>query len=320
MKKLLLFFIFTISLSSCTKEFVVDVRSNPAQGGNVVPSQGTYKEGSTLTLVATPNAEYKFTGWSGDANGSPNPIDVIVNDNKNIVANFSLVQYALFTNTIGEGQITETIVNTGKSTDFDSGTTVQLEAVPSQGYYFTGWSGDLSGDTNPAQITIDKPKNVTATFEKLSYELRVLTQGEGTVKEEIINTSKSTDYEFETTVRLTAVPDEGSDFIEWEEGGAGGTTNPLDITITEPTFVTAVFEYDLFNEVVGKWKIRKKISGGADRDKFTIKGGEPASRSGTQQQKANQSEGYLAFITPPDLNNPLLKVQVFDQDCLVVYF
>ena len=55
---------------------------------------------------------------------------------------------------------------------------------------------------------------------------------------------------------------------------------------------------------VGKWKIRKKISGGADRDKFTIKGGEPASRSGTQQQKANQSEGYLAFITPPDLNNP----------------
>ena len=143
-----------------------------------MPSQGTYKEGSTVTLVATPNAEYKFTGWSGGANGSSNPIDVIVNDNKNIVANFSLVQYALFTNTIGEGQITEMIVNTGKSTDFDSGTTVQLEAVPSQGYYFTGWSGDLSGDTNPAQITIDKPKNVTATFEKLSYELRVLTQGE----------------------------------------------------------------------------------------------------------------------------------------------
>ena len=223
-----------------------------------MPSQGTYKEGSTVTLVATPNAEYKFTGWSGGANGSSNPIEVTVNDNKNIVANFSLVQYALFTNTIGEGQITETIVNTGKSTDYDSGTTVQLEAVPSQGYYFTGWSGDITGDTNPAQITIDKPKNVTATFEKLSYELRVLTQGEGSVTEEIVNTGKSTDYEYQTTVRLTAVPDEGSDFIEWEEGGAGGTTNPLDITITEPTFVTAVFEYDLFNEVEGKWKIRKK--------------------------------------------------------------
>ena len=256
MKKLFLL-IFIVSLSSCTKEFVVDVTSNPAQGGNVVPSQGTYKEGSTVTLVATPNAEYKFTGWSGDANGSSNPIDVIVNDNKNIVANFSLVQYALFTNTIGEGQITETIVNTGKSTDFDSGTTVQLEAVPSQGYYFTGWSGDITGDTNPAQITIDKPKNVTATFEKLSYELRVLTQGEGTVKEEIINTSKSTDYEFETTVRLTATPEEGSDFIEWEDSGATSEQNPYDVIITEPYAVKAVFEYDLFNLGVGKWKIKK---------------------------------------------------------------
>ena len=132
-----------------------------------MPSQGTYKEGSTVTLVATPNAEYKFTGWSGGANGSSNPIDVIVNDNKNIVANFSLVQYALFTNTIGEGQITETIVNTGKSTDFDSGTTVQLEAVPSQGYYFTGWSGDITVDTNPAQITIDKHSQIEGFFMNL---------------------------------------------------------------------------------------------------------------------------------------------------------
>ena len=55
---------------------------------------------------------------------------------------------------------------------------------------------------------------------------------------------------------------------------------------------------------VGKWKIRKRISGGADRDKFVIKGGEPSSPSKDAQQKADESEGYLAFITPPDINNP----------------
>jgi len=55
---------------------------------------------------------------------------------------------------------------------------------------------------------------------------------------------------------------------------------------------------------VGKWKIRKKVSGGADRDKFTIKGGEPASPKETAQQKADESEGYLVFINPPDINNP----------------
>ena len=255
-KKLLLL-IFIVSLSSCSKEFVVDVKSNPPEGGSAIPSQGTYKEGSTVTLIATPNLEYKFTGWSGDAIGSSSPIDVIVDDNKNVVANFSLVQYALTTSIKGEGSITETIVNTGKSTDYDSGTTVQLEAVPSKGYYFAGWSGGITGETNPSKILIDRPKNVTATFKKLSYELRVLTQGEGTVKEEIINTSKSTDYEYETTVRLTATPEEGSDFIEWEDSGALTEQNPYDVIITEPKLVKAVFEYDLFNLGVGKWKIKK---------------------------------------------------------------
>jgi len=33
--------------------------------------------------------------------------------------------------------------------------------------------------------------------------------------------------------------------------------NPFDIVVTEPKVVTAVFEYDLFNIGVGKWKIRK---------------------------------------------------------------
>ncbi|MDA8948874.1 FG-GAP-like repeat-containing protein, partial [Flavobacteriaceae bacterium] len=55
---------------------------------------------------------------------------------------------------------------------------------------------------------------------------------------------------------------------------------------------------------VGKWKVRKKITGGADRAKFTITGGEPASPNGTAQQKSEETEGYLVFINLPDINNP----------------
>ncbi|MFL2587635.1 MAG: BspA family leucine-rich repeat surface protein [Flavobacteriaceae bacterium] len=159
--------------------------------------------------------------------------------------------------TIGKGDIKETIVSTGKKTDYDSGTVLSLEAVPSTGYYFSGWSFDVTSDNNPIEVNVDRPKTIKATFKKLSYELRVLTQGEGTVKEETINTSKSTDYEFETTVRLTATAEEGSDFIEWEDSGAFTEQNPFDIIITEPKLVKAVFEYDLFNLGVGKWKIKK---------------------------------------------------------------
>jgi hypothetical protein len=59
------------------------------------------------------------------------------------------------------------------------------------------------------------------------------------------------------------------------------------------------------NKNVGKWKVRKKIKGGADAEKFTIrtrikdegeeKNGDPV---------AEQTEDYLDFIDPPDFENP----------------
>jgi len=247
-----------IFLTNCTKEYVVDVKSNPPEGGDVFPSQGTYKEGSSVILNASPKGEYLFDSWSGDATGQNRSIEVLVDDNKNITANFVLKKYELNIEIDGKGEVREQIIETGKGTEYVSGTTISLEAIPSYGYYFSGWSFDITSDTNPIEVTIDRPKTIKATFKKLSYELRVLKQGEGEVEEEIINTSKSTDYEYETTVRLTATPSEGSDFIEWEESGATTELNPFDIVITEPKTITAVFEYDLFNLSVGKWKIKKR--------------------------------------------------------------
>ena len=39
-----------------------------------------------------------------------------------------------------------------------------LTATPAAGWTFAGWSGDLTGSTNPQTITIDANKVVTATF------------------------------------------------------------------------------------------------------------------------------------------------------------
>jgi uncharacterized repeat protein (TIGR02543 family) len=41
---------------------------------------------------------------------------------------------------------------------------VTLAATPASGFQFSGWSSDLGGSANPATITIDGNKNVTATF------------------------------------------------------------------------------------------------------------------------------------------------------------
>ena len=62
-----LFLSFITLLSSCTKEFVLDASVSPVGAGTVIPSEGSYKEGSTVKLNATPIGEYLFDRWSGDA-------------------------------------------------------------------------------------------------------------------------------------------------------------------------------------------------------------------------------------------------------------
>jgi hypothetical protein len=45
------------------------------------------------------------------------------------------------------------------------GTTDTLTAIPATNYQFVEWSGDLTGNENPALLFLDYDKNVTATFE-----------------------------------------------------------------------------------------------------------------------------------------------------------
>ncbi|MDB4267773.1 thrombospondin type 3 repeat-containing protein, partial [Flavobacteriaceae bacterium] len=61
--------------------------------------------------------------------------------------------------------------------------------------------------------------------------------------------------------------------------------------------------FNPYNKNVGKWKIKKRVAGGADADKFTVK-----TRSKTEQKNGDpiedENEDYLDFITPPDYENP----------------
>jgi uncharacterized repeat protein (TIGR02543 family) len=81
--------------------YTLTINYNPTQGGAspspLVPqtssTYGSYSFGYTgnaVTLVqASASTGYHFTGWSGDASGSANPITVTMNGSKNITANFA---------------------------------------------------------------------------------------------------------------------------------------------------------------------------------------------------------------------------------------
>ncbi|RFC49204.1 MAG: hypothetical protein DVB23_000252 [Verrucomicrobia bacterium] len=66
----------------------------------------------------------------------------------------------LTTNVVGQGSVTRS----PNAASYTVGTSVQLTAVPSAGYAFTGWSGALSGTTNPQSVNMTVNRTVTATF------------------------------------------------------------------------------------------------------------------------------------------------------------
>jgi len=149
------------SCSGTVTNYTLTANSSPSAGGSVSPSSGSYAAGSTVAVTATPASGYVFTGWSGSASGTTNPLTLTMDGNKSVTANFSQQQsYTLTTSVSGSGTITKS----PDAASYVSGTAVTLTATPAGGYTFDGWSGAVTGTTNPVSITMDANKTVTATF------------------------------------------------------------------------------------------------------------------------------------------------------------
>jgi len=181
MKKLLfLLSVFTVLFSCSTDEtpppapiVKYTITLSAGEGGTVSTKGGEYEEGQTVSVTATPQGEYLFKDWSdGNTNATRT---ITVSSNSTLTANFEKKKYPLTINIEGEGEVLEEIVNAGRTTDYNSGTTVKLTAVPSENWKFVGWEGALNGTSNPQELAIIESKSITATFEKLTIESIAIT-------------------------------------------------------------------------------------------------------------------------------------------------
>ncbi|MDY8136639.1 fibronectin type III domain-containing protein [Aquimarina sp. 2201CG5-10] len=119
--------------------------------------QGTTIVGSSTTTSynvtgLTANTSYSFTVRAKDAAGNVSANSSVIN-----ITTTNVVQYTLTTNTIGQGTVS------GSGT-YNSGEIASVTATPTSGWEFAGWSGDLTGNTNPESLTMNADKTVTATF------------------------------------------------------------------------------------------------------------------------------------------------------------
>ena len=174
--------IIFILIISCSKDSPVETPTpqiikytlsfSSGSGGSVSIPGGSYETGSSVSVSATPDSEYVFIDWS---NGSTqNPLSVTVTSNQTLTANFEKRKYPLTMNIVGEGTVSEEIISAGRTTtEYTSGSIIQLTANPTSGWGFSGWSGTVSSTENPIQLTVDEAKSITSTF--LEFPIPIMT-------------------------------------------------------------------------------------------------------------------------------------------------
>ena len=146
------------SFTTTAIKYTLTVAINPVGAGNVSPSGGIYDEGTVVTLTAIANEGYVFDHWSGDATGSQTTINITIDGNKSIVANFEKFGYTL---TVSVEPSDAGYVSPAGGV-YDEGTVVKLTAHANAGYKFDHWS---NGDTNNSTtIIMDSDKHIVAYF------------------------------------------------------------------------------------------------------------------------------------------------------------
>lgn len=149
-------------------------------GSNPIPtlSQSTgcsvnsYHNQEIVQLRADPADGWHVAGWSGTDNDSSTALTntVAMPDNAHTVTvHYAIDCYTLTRNIqpSGSGEINASppkSANCPAANQYTLGTSVLLTAEPHTGYRFDGWSGALSGMTNPQSLTMNGSKSVTANF------------------------------------------------------------------------------------------------------------------------------------------------------------
>ncbi|HOI34435.1 MAG TPA: Ig-like domain-containing protein [Mesotoga infera] len=196
------------------------IAATAGAGGSIDPSgEVEVSYGDSITFSILPDDSYTIEDVISDG-VTIGPVDnytyTKVTSDHTIHAAFRLKTYTLTTNTVGQGTVTK---NPSKPT-YDHGEEVELTATPDEGWSFVDWSGDLSGTANPANITMDSNKTVTATFTIKKYTIAASANppAGGTI-------TGAGSYDHGDTVNLVAAANEGYEFINWTENGVQVSAN-----------------------------------------------------------------------------------------------
>jgi len=134
-----------------------------------------------------------------------------------------------------------TVTKNPSASQYNSGATVTIEAVPNNGYRFVNWSGDISGTETQKTITMTKNMNVVANFEALQQKYTITLSAQPANGGTVNKYPTEEQYNSGTYVTVQAVPQDGYRFVNWS-GDISGTELSKTFQITANMNITAVFE------------------------------------------------------------------------------
>lgn len=219
----------------------VTVSAQPTDGGTAKVNgldSATVEYGNQVTLTATANDGYSFTGWEitgdytlqgGTTEGSETCYIIPTTDITAVATFTALPTYSVIVDcgtgiTIdGSGQKSFTVIE---------GRELTLEVEVTNGYHFTGWEEATdktitytSGDANSTTITI-KPTDDLYITAKSAANTGTITAGAATGG--IVSPSGSTASSYNSAKTFTATANEGYHFKDWTISG----TKDVDYVIT----------------------------------------------------------------------------------------
>ena len=226
-----------------------------AQNGTA-EGAGLVDYGSTITLRAVPADGYRFVQW-GDGLTTASRTVTATSD-MSFTAQFKLA--TIFTVNVFAGK-GGTVTNGG---EIEINTKMNIVATPDKGYHFVRWD---DGNQNPSRTyTVTADATFTAEFAPNEYTITTV------AFHGIITGGGKAD--FGTQVTLTAIPEEGYNFVRWDDGI---TTATRIITVSDDATYTAEFEEAIYNVVLeatngtvegaGQCKYNNKVNLSAVADK-----------------------------------------------------
>jgi hypothetical protein len=221
--------------------------------------------------------QWLFKNWSGDVTGSTSPASVTMSAARSVTANYGAQYQLTLAVTAGVPGALSNITGGANASFYDSGTVLSLSATAGpitdgvgKQWVFKNWSGDATGGTSPASVTMSAPHSVTANY-GAQYQLTLaITAG---VPGTLANITGGTNGAFydDTTVLTLAAATPVADgagkqwaFKNWT-GSATGSTSPVSVTMSAPRLVTANYGV--------QWQLTLAVTTGVPSGSSNITGG-----------------------------------------------